>query len=144
MVYVYFTQLFQNGLSTFIMKRLILLQEYENEYVLVEDVPHTQSVGHEEVYGQEFSENSSNPAATESRPLLSDDHTVQLKDAVKELRSLLQLLKLQKSPDVPPYVTYRKLGSGKLHECNIRDLALPADTAIRHKDLFSKVRIETD
>ena len=117
------------------MKRLILLQEYESEYVLVEDVAHTQ-----EVYGQDSSENSS---TTESRPTLSDDCKVQLKDATQELRSLLRLLKQQKSPDVPPYITYRKLESGKLRECRTRDLALPADTAIHHKNLFSKVHIET-
>ena len=131
-----FTQVFQNSLSTFALKQLIMLQEYESEYVLVEDVAHAQSVGHEELHGQHSSENSSNPAA-KSIHKLSDNQ----KDAVQELCSLLRLLKQQESPDVPSCVTYWKLGAGKLHECKTRDLALPVDTAVHH-NLFSKVYIQ--
>ncbi len=137
-VHVFFMQLFQNSLSTFAMNQLIMLQEYENEYVLVEDVAHTQSVGHEELHGQHSSENSSNPTA-KSGHKSSDNQVQELKDAIQELRSLLRLLKQQESPGVPLYVTYWKLGAGKLQECKTRDLAFPADTAIRYKDLFSKV-----
>jgi hypothetical protein len=94
------------------MEKLIILQEYESGYVIVEN--------DHEVHVQ------------------SDDQK-QLKDAIRELCSLLRLLKQQESPGVPPYVTYRRFESGKLnHECKIHDLALPADTAIQN-DLFSKV-----
>ena len=68
----------------------------------------------------------------------SDDQK-KLKDAIHKLCSLLRQLKQQELPDLPPYVTYRRFGSGKLRECKSHDLALPADTEI-HKDLFSKVR----
>jgi hypothetical protein len=94
------------------MEQLMMLQEYESSYVMAEN---------------------------DHEAHASSDDQKKLKDAIHELRSLLRLLKQQESPGLPPYVTYRRFGSGKLcHECKIHDLALPADTAI-HKDLFSKV-----
>ena len=118
------------------MKQLITLQEYETEYVYVQEVAQVLSVSHEELHGHHSSQNSSKPTA-KRRNSLSDDQKI-LMDAVQELRSLLRLLKQPGSPAVLPYVTYRKVGSGKLRECKVNDLALPADTTIR-KDLFSKV-----
>ena len=108
-------QIFQNSLSTVLIRRLIPLQERTACQGAKDDLGVSRVM-----IQQGRRRRASNQAST------------------AELRALLRPLKPQSSRSQRSFITYKKLGNGEFIECKNSDLEFPNDTDIQ-EELFTKV-----
>ena len=111
-----YLQIFQNSLSTVVMRQLIALQE-RNICQMANNSHHASKEVVQPPTGRRRTPNHS---------------------SVVDLRTLLRPLKRHRSHVPPSYITYKKLGNGELIECKACDLEFPVDADI-HEELFTKV-----
>ena len=108
-------QIFQNSLSTLLMRRLIPLQECEACQRVTD--------GHEA---------SKEVIQQVGRRKRTSNHA-----SSADLRALLRPLK-HRTRALPSYITYKKLGNGEFIECKASDLDFLTDADIQ-EELFTKV-----